>query len=427
MESSPVTSPLPGDLALTLTLSSSPSSPAPAPAPPAQLQLPCRDDGRHLRPDERGVRLVQLLLVCAAHAASGDLHGADHCLAHISALSSPSGDTMQRLASHFAAALAARVLRLRWPGLLSALGHLGEDPAAVAAGKVAFARALPYIPFARAVATGSVLRAAAAHEGVVHVVGMGWQWDPTLWIALLRGFCLLRRGTLRLRVTFAGSNEGDLESLGPALLKEANLADLSLRVDAIDCPLRELNAGMLKVEAGETLAVVSVLGLRQLLAEPGDGDPRGGTAHRFLSELRSLSPATVVAVEQVEAETGAAGAGERFVEGLHYYSSLFDSVDAAASAGRLSPGERAAVETVLGHEVEDVMERSERSGRWTGRFVRAGFRPAALWRGALEEAKRVVEAYRADGIGGYGLAAEPGRATISWHDRPMYSVSAWQC
>ncbi|XVF20856.1 hypothetical protein REPUB_Repub12eG0039000 [Reevesia pubescens] len=59
-----------------------------------------------LKAEERGIRLIQLLLTCAKHASSGNLHRTDECLRKISVLASVSGDSMQRLSARFASALA---------------------------------------------------------------------------------------------------------------------------------------------------------------------------------------------------------------------------------------------------------------------------------------------------------------------------------
>ncbi|GLT56339.1 hypothetical protein SLA2020_293860 [Shorea laevis] len=92
------------EITLSLALSPSPASPL----------------EEALRPEERGIHLIQLLLTCAKHASSGNVNKADDCLRQISLLASISGDPMQRLAARFASALAVRLVK-RWPGLYEAL------------------------------------------------------------------------------------------------------------------------------------------------------------------------------------------------------------------------------------------------------------------------------------------------------------------
>ncbi len=72
------------DVALSLTLSASPTR-------PARIEA--------TKSEERGLCLIQLLLKCANHTSSGNLHRADACLRHISPLASISGDSIQRLSA----------------------------------------------------------------------------------------------------------------------------------------------------------------------------------------------------------------------------------------------------------------------------------------------------------------------------------------
>ncbi|KAF2610932.1 hypothetical protein F2Q70_00013697 [Brassica cretica] len=75
---------------------------------------------KDLKPEERGLYLIHLLLTCANHVASGSLQNANAALEQLSLLSSPDGDTMQRVAAYFTEALANRILK-SWPGLYKAL------------------------------------------------------------------------------------------------------------------------------------------------------------------------------------------------------------------------------------------------------------------------------------------------------------------
>ena len=76
---------------------------------------------RDLKPEERGLCLIHLLLSCADHVASGSIDNANVSLEHISHLASPTGDTMHSIAAYFAEAFADRLLRSWQPGLHKAL------------------------------------------------------------------------------------------------------------------------------------------------------------------------------------------------------------------------------------------------------------------------------------------------------------------
>ncbi|KAF2547670.1 hypothetical protein F2Q70_00022078 [Brassica cretica] len=83
-----------------------------------------------LKPEERGLILIHLLLTCANHMASGSLQNANAALDQLSHLVSPHGDTMQRVAAYFTEALANRILK-SWPGLYKALQSLLREALAV--------------------------------------------------------------------------------------------------------------------------------------------------------------------------------------------------------------------------------------------------------------------------------------------------------
>ncbi|GLU01748.1 hypothetical protein SLE2022_190350 [Rubroshorea leprosula] len=117
----------------------------------------------------------------------------------------------------------------------------------------------------------------------------------------------------------------------------------------ISVKLTDLNTEMLKVRAGEALALISVLTLNELLAEDDRVDAHFSTGKdtqnsivkycrkmdQFLSTIRSASPKVFFLVEQ-EADHNQTRLVDRFVEGLHYYSAVFDSID--ATLGGLAGG-----------------------------------------------------------------------------------------
>ncbi|KAJ0981947.1 hypothetical protein J5N97_010202 [Dioscorea zingiberensis] len=370
-----------------------------------------------LKPEERGIRLIQLLLACAAHVSSGNLSRADACLHRISAMSSPSGDSLQRLSSILASSFAARLLRCRLPGLLSAVLPPRKPPS-----PLTFARALPYIPFTHAVTTRALLRA-IAHERIVHIVDLGAAAHSfDLWAPFLRTLSRLPHGPPHLKLTCISGDHHVLESLGTSLVKEADSLDVPFRFHPVNSPLAKLDLDSLHARAGEALVVVSVFKLHELLS--GEVD----RMNSLLSELQGMGPSVVVVAEQ-EAEHNSERVAERFVEGLHHYSAVFDSVEAAA----LGDEERREVEEMVGREIENMVvcegvervERHEKAARWAARMERAGFRQGRFWGDAVEKGRRVVEAWAGGGGGGFSVVVEQGCLMICWHDRPLYAVSAW--
>ncbi|KAE8703883.1 putative N(2),N(2)-dimethylguanosine tRNA methyltransferase 2 [Hibiscus syriacus] len=368
---------------------------------------------REAKPEERGIRLIQLLLKCAKHASSGNLHRADECLRQITLLASVSGDSMQRLSAWFASALAVRLVK-RWPGLRKALNYSQlQKQEQFDQARPHVGRAFTYLAFSYAIISRTLVKAMTS-ERVIHLVDLG-------------------SGDLNLV---------RLENLGTRLVKEAETLNIPFQFSSLNVSLRELTLDKLKVTSGEALAFISILNLHTLLAEDDSVDAHfshnnktngikdSKQMSRFLSTIRSSSPKLLFLVEK-EADHNLNKLIDRFVEGLHYYSAVFDSVDATLRANA-SSGERLVLEEMFGKEIENIVacegvervERHERYGRWMVRFGQAGFKPVRMWHDSMEDAKEMMEAC---GRNGYNIVNEKASLMICWHDRPLYAVSAWTC
>lgn len=424
-------------------MSSSPTSLKPDVTLSLTLSSP-NSDHHTLKLEERGIKLIQLLLACANHASSGNLQHADACLRKISGLASVSGDSMQRLAARFAFALAVRLVR-RWPGLYKALNHAGPTSVEMEKALSIYAQAFPYLGFTYAIIT-RVLLQSMSEERVIHIVDLG-SGDPKLWLPLLRSCAKTARGPPpHMKISCVHSNKVVLDKLGAKLVEEADSLDMPFQFNPVNVSLRDLTIEMLKVRSGEALAFTSILNLHTLLAE----DDRGVNSHLggfnkndgikdskkisdFLGMVQSMLPKVMLLIEQ-ESDHNSSRLVDRFVEGLHYYSALFDSID--ATFGGSSCEDRVMLEEMFGKEIEDIVardgvereERHEKYAKWMVRFGGAGFKPVRLWHATMEDAKRLVEAYGLEGGGGgYKIISQRGSLMICWHDRPIYSVSAWKC
>ncbi|XP_059284565.1 scarecrow-like protein 3 [Lycium ferocissimum] len=391
--------------------------------------------------EERGVKLIQLLLTCANHASSGNIHHADACLSQILQLASINGDFMQRLAAWFASSLAIRLVK-RWPGLYKALNHQGPVPSSIVdldRPRIIFAKAFPYMGFAYAV-INKVLIQGMSEERMIHIVDLGYG-DPKLWVPFLKNVANSPNGPPHLTITCVNNNKSMLEEMSMSVKKEAETLDIPFQFNLVNVSLRDLSIDMIKVKQGESLAIVSVLNLHVLLAEDDRINSHFGLnknknslkdckrMSEFLAMLHSFSPKLLILGEQ-EADHNLSKLVDRFVEGLNYYSALFDSIDTTLGRSYSLYEERVAVEQMLGKEIENIVaceglereERHERFGKWIVRLTSGGFRPVRLWYDIMEDAKRLAETYGADG---YKIITQRGSLMICWHDRPIYSVSAW--
>ena len=94
--------------------------------------------------------------------------------------------------------------------------------------------------------------------------------------------------------------------------------------------------------------------------------------------------------------------------------------------------ERLKVEKMLfGEEIKNIIacegsertERHEKLEKWIQRLDLAGFGNVPLSYYGMLQAKRMLQSYGCDG---YRMREENGCVLISWQDRPLFSVSAWE-
>ncbi|XP_071713144.1 scarecrow-like protein 3 [Rutidosis leptorrhynchoides] len=405
------------------------------------LSLTSHDLYQSFKHEERGVKLIKLLLTCVNHASTGDLHRADTCLHHISQLASVNGDSMQRLTARFSNALANRLVRC-WSGIYKAISHSRPNNTNLGWSRQAhyeFPKSFPYMAFAYVVFT-EILVKAMSWDCAIHIIDMGSE-DPKLWVPILTKLSHGLMGPPQVMITCVSDNKELLENLGTSLLKETKFLDMSFQYNPLNVTLKDLTLDMLGVRPGEALVFVSILNLHVLLAEDEgvdthfrvneENDPikENKRMPEFLRMLRSMSPKLVLVVEQ-ESDHNLARLVDRFVEGLHYYSAIFDSIDTANMVGEISGEDRIRLEDMVGKEISNIVtceglervERHEIIAKWAIRFSRARFKPVSLWFEAMEEAQKVIEGC---GTVGYKVFDDRHGLMICWHDRPIHSVSAW--
>ncbi|XP_051118674.1 scarecrow-like protein 3 isoform X2 [Andrographis paniculata] len=441
---------------------------------------------KELKPEERGLYLIHLLVTCANHVASGSLENANIALDQISHLASPDGDTMQRIASYFSEALADRILR-NWPGVYKAfnstkLPNLAEE---VLVRKLFF----EYLPFMKVafVITNQAIIEAMEGEKMVHVIDLNVS-EPAQWCALIRDLSARPEGPPHLRITGVHRRKEVLDQAAHVLIEEAEKLDLSFQFNPVVSRLDNLDIEKLRVKTGEALAISSIMQLHSLV---GSGAAAASAAadnsrynrspmsnafslnlHRvaaqmnqnntlgdllekdmvnghspstdsasssplssaptssidgFLGALWGLSPKVMVVTEQ-DSDHNGKNLMERLSESLYFYAALFDCLESAlprASSERLKMEKM-----LLGEEIKNIIacegverkERHEKLEKWSQRFDLTGFSNVPLSYYAMLQAKRLLQSVNCDG---YKIREENGCVVICWQDRPLFSVSAW--
>ncbi|KAK1432163.1 hypothetical protein QVD17_09055 [Tagetes erecta] len=416
-----------------------------------------------LKSEERGLCLIHLLLTCAKHVASSNFEHANIALDQISHLASPEGDTMQRIASYFAEALANRMLKT-WPGIYKAIHStktsFASDNILV---KKMFFECFPYLKIAFVI-TNQVIIEAMEGEKMVHVIDLNAA-EPTQWRALIRDLSARPEGPPHLRITGVHQQKEVLDQMARVLIEDAEKLDIPFQFNPIVTKLENLDVEKLNVKTGEALAISSVLRFHSLLA-PDDEvvksrnnfqrvfqlnqkelvngySPSQDTASSaplsttitstkidgFLNALRGLSPKVMVVAEQ-DSDHNKSSLMERLSESLYFYAALFDCLE--STLPRTST-ERLKVEKMLfGEEINNIIsceggerkERHEKLEKWVQRLEVAGFGCVPLSYYALLQSRRLLQGYSCEG---YRMKEENGCVVMCWQDRPLFSVSAWKC
>ncbi|KAI4339502.1 hypothetical protein MLD38_024442 [Melastoma candidum] len=141
------------------------------------------------------------------------------------------------------------------------------------------------------------------------------------------------------------------------------------------------------------------------------------------------APNIVTLVEQEASHNGPYFLG-RFLEALHCYSALFDSLDATFPPESV---QRAKVEQYIfaprdtehcglrgGREDREAREARQVEKIMEGR----GFKGVPLSGNAITQSKILLGLYSTDG---YRLNEEKGCLLLAWQDRALVAASAWRC
>nr|AFC88481.1 DELLA protein [Rosa lucieae] len=369
---------------------------------------------------DTGVRLVHTLLACAEAVQQDNLKVADALVKQVGTLAVSQTGAMRKVATYFAEALARRIYRVypQEDSLVSSYSDILQ---------MHFYETCPYLKFAHFTANQAILEAFATATRV-HVVDFGLK-QGMQWPALMQALALRPGGPPVFRLTGVGPPQPDntdaLQQVGWKLAQFADTMGVEFKFEFrgfVANSLADLEPSMLDVRPPEVeaLAVNSVFELHCLLARPG-------AIEKVMASIKAMNPKIVTMVEQ-EANHNGPVFLDRFNESLHYYSSLFDSLE-----GSSGPSEDLVMsEVYLGRQICNVVacdggdrvERHETLTQWRNRLARAGFEPVHLGSNVFKQAQTLLALYA--GGGGYQVEENNGSLTLGWHTRPLIATSAWQ-
>ncbi|KAG6392715.1 hypothetical protein SASPL_146939 [Salvia splendens] len=367
---------------------------------------------------ETGVRLVHTLMACAEAVQQENMKLADALVKHVGLLAVSQIGAMRKVATYFAEALARRIYKI-YPEepLDSSLSDILQ---------MHFYETGPYLKFAHFTANQAILEAFAGANRV-HVIDFSLR-QGMQWPALMQALALRPGGPPAFRLTGIGPPQPDnsdaLQQVGWKLAQLAETIGVEFEFRGfVTNSLADLDAEMLEIRAGdeeETVAVNSVFELHQLLARPG-------AVEKVLDSIKAMRPKIVTVVEQEANHNGGAFL-DRFNESLHYYSTMFDSLESDGGGGQ----DLMMTEVYLGRQICNVVacdgaervERHETLEQWRARMGSAGFDPVQLGSNAFKQASMLLALFSSGE--GYMVEERDGCLMLGWHTRPLIATSAWR-
>ncbi|XP_057809542.1 scarecrow-like protein 15 [Salvia miltiorrhiza] len=149
-----------------------------------------------------------------------------------------------------------------------------------------------------------------------------------------------------------------------------------------------------------------------------------GTA--FLNDLRRLSPHVVVHVDaEGQMGFGTTSYRQAVIDGLEFYSTLLESLEAANFNGAGAGDWMRKIETfVLYPKILEGVEAAGRRGTaWREALVAAGMRQVGLSQFAEFQAECLLRRVQ---VRGFHVVKRQAEMMLCWHDRPLVATSAWR-
>jgi DELLA protein len=371
-----------------------------------------------------GIRLVHTLMACAEAVQQDNLKVAEALVKQIGFLAVCQAGAMRKVATYFAEALARRIYRL-YP-------QNPHDSAFSDLLQMHFYETCPYLKFAHFTANQAILEA-FANKKRVHVIDFSMK-QGMQWPALMQALALRPGGPPTFRLTGIGppshDNTDQLQEVGWKLAQLAETMHVEFEFRGfVANSLADLDASMLDLREDEVVAVNSVFELHQLLA-------RSTAIEKVLAAVKEMKPEIFTMVEQ-EANHNGAVFLDRFTESLHYYSTLFDSLESCgggenASLSPVSNQDKVMSEVYLGRQICNVVaceglervERHETLSQWRNRLDSSGFESVHLGSNAYKQASMLLALFA--GGDGYRVEENNGCLMLGWHTRPLITTSAWK-
>ncbi|KAB1220682.1 Scarecrow-like protein 23 [Morella rubra] len=387
--------------------------------------------------DPNGLHLIHLLLMTTTAVDQNEVGSALDKLSELYRSVSLTGDSLQRVVAYFADGLAGRLLTRKSP-FYDMIMKEPTDEEEFSAFTDLY-RVSPYYQLAHFTANQYILEAFEKEEDsndrTLHVidfdVSYGFQW-PSLMQSLSEKASSGSR-VISLRITGFGRSLEELEETETRLLSfSKGFPNLTFEFQGL---LRGSNLINPRKKKNETLAANLVFYMNTL-----------NTYERIsetLKAVHALNPSIVVLVEQ-EGNRSPRSFLSRFMESLHYFAAMFDSLDDCLP---LESAERLSIErNHLGKNIKRLLNYDkcninyptyERMETWKARMESHGFTGFKLSSKSLIQAKLLLKIrahycplqFDGESSGGFRVSEKDdgGAISLGWQDRCLLTASSWHC
>ncbi|XP_044474455.1 GRAS family protein RAM1-like [Mangifera indica] len=390
---------------------------------------------RLVEEDGRGLQLIHLLLITATAVDENNLDLALENLSELYQSVSLTGGSVQRVVAYFADGLAARLLTKKSPFYDMIMKEPTNEEMFLAFTDLY--RVSPYFQFAHFTANQAIFEVFEMEESnnnrALHVIDFdisyGFQW-PSLIQSLSEKATSTNR--ISLRITGFGTSIEELQETETRLVSFAKgFRNLVFEFQGL---LRGAKLVNLRKKKNETVAVNLVFHLNTL--------NNCLKISETLKSVHSLKPSIVILVEQ-EGSRSPRNFLSRFMESLHYFAAMFDSLDDCLPQESL---ERLRIEkNNLGKDIKsmlncDHMKNSnyptyEMMETWKSGMENHGFEVMKISSKSLIQAKLLLKfrthhcpQFNGENSGFKVFERDEGSAiSLRWQDRYLLTASAWHC
>lgn len=377
---------------------------------PDPNMAPCYNETQQIIEEDSSIRLVHVLMSCADTVQRGNLSLAGALIEELQILLSRVNSEFGfgKVAGYFIDALSRRVFK----PLERSYSSAHEDEILFHH----FYEAGPYLKFAHFTSNQAILEAFDGHD-CVHVIDFNLM-QGLQWPALIQALALRPNGPPILRLTGIGPPSLDghdpLRETGLRLAHLARSVNVRFAFRGVAASrIDDVKLWMLQVDPKEAVAVNCIMQLHKLLDVPSRID-------NVLKLIHSLNPKIVTLVEQ-DTNHNQPEFSDRFREALHYYSTMFDSLEACTGP------QKWLAEIHVQREICNVVcsvEMHETLAKWKEMMNKNGFAPVYLGTNAYKQASMLLTVFSAQG--GYSVDESEGCLKLGWYNRPLIAASAWR-